>query len=92
MLNYTSNIRDLSSWGSRKYIWEGALDLLKQNPYGVIDNWYLYRINTYFQGAHNVFLNEFLDYGIIGGSIFLLVYCLFFYNLFKIDKRTIGFF
>ncbi|WP_235711981.1 O-antigen ligase family protein [Bacillus mycoides] len=92
VLNYTSNIRDLSSWGSRKYIWEGALDFLKQNPYGVIDNWYLYRIDTYFQGAHNVFLNEFLDYGIIGGSIFLLLYFLFFYNLFKIDKRTIGFF
>ncbi|WP_163092848.1 O-antigen ligase family protein [Bacillus cereus] len=92
VFNYTADVRDLSSWGSRKYIWEGALDLLRQHPNGVIDNWYLYKINIYFQGAHNVFLNEFLDYGIIGGGLFLIIYCLIFYNLFKISKETIGFF
>ncbi|PFE52951.1 hypothetical protein CN318_22190 [Bacillus cereus] len=90
--NYTSNVRNLDTWGSRKYIWDNALEFFGENPIGVIDNWYLYKIGDSFQGAHNVFLNELLDYGITGGILFLLIYLLLFYNLFRIDKRTLGLF
>ncbi|PFW57231.1 hypothetical protein COL13_12275 [Bacillus cereus] len=90
MYDYMSGVRDLSTWGSRKIIWENAIAFLKDHPVGVIDNWYFYRLDNHFQGAHNVFLNEFLDYGLLGGVLFLFVYISYFYSLFKIDKRTIG--
>ncbi|MFD0767739.1 O-antigen ligase family protein [Bacillus sp. CGMCC 1.60114] len=90
--NYTSDVRDLGSWGSRKIIWESAIEFFKGHPIGVIDNWYFYRLDNHFQGAHNVFLDELLDYGIVGGGLFLIIYFGIFYNLFKIDKRTLGLF
>lgn len=90
--DYTSGVRNLDTWGSRRIIWESAINFLKEHPMGVIDNWYFYRLDNHFQGAHNVFLNEFLDYGFIGGPLFIIIYVLYFYILFKMEKRILGIF
>ncbi|MED0988003.1 O-antigen ligase family protein [Bacillus paramycoides] len=90
--DYTSEVRNLDTLGSRSIIWESAIEFLKEHPMGVIDNWYFYRLNNHFQGAHNVFLNEFLDYGFIGGLLFPIIYVFYFYSLFKIEKRILGIF
>ncbi|WP_241840598.1 O-antigen ligase family protein [Fictibacillus sp. S7] len=92
VFNYMNSVRDLDSLGSRGEIWSYAIEFYRVHPFGVIDNWYFYSIGNQFKGAHNIFLNEILDYGIIGGLIFFIVYIIYFYSLFKIDKRTLRLF
>ncbi|PEO48074.1 hypothetical protein CN563_10420 [Bacillus sp. AFS026049] len=89
VVNYMSTVRDVNTLGSRGIIWSYAFEFYKDHPFGVIDNWYLYQLGNSFRGAHNVFFNEILDYGIIGGLLFLITYILYFYSLYKLDKRTL---
>ncbi|MGE1101272.1 O-antigen ligase family protein [Peribacillus simplex] len=90
VFNYMSTVRELDTLGSRGVIWGYAIEFYKSHLFGVIDNWYFYTLGNMFKGAHNVFLNEILDYGIIGGILFFVVFINYFYSLYRLNKRNIS--
>lgn len=73
--NQISDSRDFSTLGSRTIIWKLVMDEIINNPLGIIKAYgYLMSNGVYsFSTAHNLFLNEFLETGLIGGGIFLFI-------------------
>lgn len=73
--------RNISTMGSRIYIWGLAEELLVQYPYGMGEtfgsiSYYISEIGFSVNNLHNVFLNEMLHYSIFVGVLFtaLLLY------------------
>jgi O-antigen ligase len=89
VLSSLSSVRNVDTLGSRQVIWNYAFQFFQQHPLGVIDNWYAYTLGNTFKGAHNVFFDQILDYGTVGGFLFLLIYIFYFYSLYKLDKKTL---
>lgn len=77
---YTLNDkRNVSTLGSRTIIWELAVDKIKSNPLGIVkisQNDYLSEDtnSVIYSNGHNVFLNEAIARGIIGGILYLLIF------------------
>lgn len=68
--------RDISTLGARTDIWKYAVDYIKFNPRGIVrlhNNFYLDSALT-FTNAHNLFLNEFIESGMLGGILFISIY------------------
>ena len=73
--NDLSNTRDISTLGQRTIIWELAIKDINKNPIGIIKA-YGKNLNngmSIYSTAHNQILNEFLETGIIGGIVILMV-------------------
>lgn len=83
MLISIGNTRDLSTFGSRTIIWESVIKEIKNNPVGLIKSYGVMFYNGVFEytTAHNTILNEYLETGIIGGSLYLTIYILVLYML-----------
>lgn len=71
--------RNLSTLGSRTFIWGSAITTLKNNYLGygskVGENFIpngFYSFTTY-SNAHNSYLQDFLESGVVGGVIFILI-------------------
>lgn len=81
--------RDILTLGSRTYIWGAAITTLKNNYWGYgksvgvnfIPNGY-YDFTNYSNG-HNTFLQEFLEAGVIGGTLFIIIVLCILIILFK---------
>ncbi|WP_180228760.1 O-antigen ligase family protein [Priestia megaterium] len=85
-LQYVLKERNIFTLGFRLPIWEGTILEIKENPFGYIDSYYFhnftyYKVSYVIGSAHNEFLGEALDYGVIGGIIFLLIYIVYFSSL-----------
>ncbi|AMC08084.1 O-antigen ligase family protein [Turicibacter sp. H121] len=67
--------RNLSTLGSRTIIWRLVVDEVRNNPLGIIKAYGYYMSDGIrsFTTAHNFFLNEFLETGVIGGVICLFI-------------------
>lgn len=67
--------RDVSTLGQRTIIWELAINDISQNPIGILKT-YGKNLNngmSIYSTAHNQILNEFLETGIIGGILILMI-------------------
>jgi O-antigen ligase len=90
--------RDLLTFGMRIYIWESALNFIKENPFGVIEIdesvqlRSIHYVNLVFANAHNLFLNEFMKHGILGGIIYIIFFISVFIKIISINKRMFWFF
>ncbi len=79
LLKMASRYRDILSLGSRTYIWQGGLDYIAQNPYGL---WHhcgrtsftVEGLGDGFNNCHNVFLNWLLQFSIPGGICCVLIF------------------
>ena len=87
------NNRNLLSFGYRPLIWNTFIDLIKQNPNGINDNFGATQYMTKFWGTgasyanncHNVFLNHMFRFSIPVGGIYSAIIFLIF--LFAIKKQ-----
>lgn len=72
-INNIYTLRDFSNMGKREYIWKYAVDYINLNKYGVIKIPGDLALNGYsfMTNAHNMFLNEFIETGIVGGILYL---------------------
>lgn len=86
--------RNISTLGYRTVIWGSAIETIKANLLGtganftasIIPNPY-YEYQTY-SNAHNFILQEMLESGIFGGTIYLLIIILFLFMIFKYSKNS----
>ncbi|MEA5271764.1 O-antigen ligase family protein [Clostridium perfringens] len=88
---YISKARDISTAGGRFYIWNSYIKLMLQNKLGIAkltadkliksNEW-----DFYYYNAHNVFIQEFLERGIIGGILFVAIFIFFALNFIKIKR------
>ncbi|MGY1464912.1 O-antigen ligase family protein [Bacillus toyonensis] len=89
--------RDLLTFGGRRYIWEAAIEFIANHPFGVITISKEYVLTTHYYGsevfsnAHNLFLNEFMKHGIIGGVLFICIFLTIVLRILKCNKKMIGF-
>ncbi|WP_339171886.1 O-antigen ligase family protein [Anoxybacillus sp. FSL W8-1294] len=72
------NSTEYITLGDRTYIWKYSIDQIKTHPegiitYGIDEFFKVYERNIVLKSAHNIFLDEFLKNGIIGGIIFLMI-------------------
>jgi len=90
--------RNIYTLGARKYIWQAAIEYIGYHPFGVVmitEENYLYTSyygNWPFTNAHNHFLNEFIQYGFIGGLLFILFYMKISRMMVILNKKLLGFF
>lgn len=70
--------RDLSTLGHRTYIWLAGINKVLENFWGrgiMPNEFWIEAIhngkNVYFTNAHNTYINEFIEVGIIGGVLYL---------------------
>ncbi|KIZ30508.1 O-antigen ligase domain-containing protein [Bacillus cereus] len=88
--------RDIFTFGGRRFIWQSAIEFIQSNPWGVVNISEKYGLTTSYYGgvifnnAHNIFLNEFMKHGIIGGTLFVIIYMLIQLQIFKSNSRMIG--
>ncbi len=75
MLAYIDEARNLNTLGSRTEIWELAINDIKNNPIGIIKSYGRLLNNGYsiYSTAHNIFLNELLETGLIGGGLYVIL-------------------
>ncbi|EIA18231.1 hypothetical protein HA1_02512 [Clostridium perfringens F262] len=88
---YISKARDISTAGGRFYIWSSYIKLMLQNKLGIAkltadkliksNEW-----DFYYYNAHNVFIEEFLERGIIGGVLFVAIFIFFALKFIKIKR------
>ncbi|RUR35229.1 O-antigen ligase domain-containing protein [Clostridium perfringens] len=74
-------IRDISSLGGRVFIWITSIRFIINNPLGIgviHDDFILTSpyLQYSFTNAHNVFLNEMIEHGIVGGILFIAIFTL----------------
>jgi len=92
-INSLSNVRDVESAGGRIYIWEAGIKKVYNNFYGIGQfdqfNW----LTTpklpggIYTHAHNIFINELIERGVIPGSLYILIY----FSIIKLfNKRFIN--
>lgn len=90
-LLYLSQKRDISTLGYRIPIWQSAIAFIIKNPLGIIGMGESFimtnpSINFAFTNGHNVFLNEMIERGIIGGIIFIVLFICLLYTYYKNKK------
>ena len=75
ILAYIGKTRNLDTLGSRTEIWELAINDIKNNPVGIIKSYGRLLNNGYsiYSTAHNIFLNELLETGLIGGGLYAIL-------------------
>lgn len=70
--------RNIFTLGSRLYIWQSAVQQIKSEPMGKVamgSDFLMSNPNLNFQftNGHNIFLNEMIERGIVGGILFILI-------------------
>lgn len=68
--------RNFSNLGMRSDIWRYSIEYIKQNLYGTV------KLSSdlalggyeYMNNAHNIFLNEFIESGILGGILYITIF------------------
>ncbi|MGL4849563.1 MAG: O-antigen ligase family protein [Clostridium sp.] len=85
-----SKQRDLSTLGARTFIWEAGIQNVKDNPKGIVEmpsnNWIKAEFEGdeyYFTNAHNMYINEFLEGGVILGIMYIgvaLILCIYYFK------------
>ncbi|MFH5959157.1 O-antigen ligase family protein [Clostridium perfringens] len=78
--------RNVQTLGSRTEIWNYSINYIKDNKSGTIKIPDDLRLNgiSYYDNAHNSILNEYIETGIIGGTLFLII-CI--YSIFLIEDN-----
>lgn len=91
---FISNVRDLSSLGSRSIIWAYAFEYLSENSNGI--GRYFQQIqfdtglNFYINNFHNVFFNEMLQFSNIVGILYtILISLVVFYSIFNYRNKNV---
>lgn len=71
-----TNGRDFSTLGSRTEIWKYSIEHIQNNPIPKIKIPHDFALNgiTYYNNSHNIFLNEIMETGIVGGIIYIIIY------------------
>jgi O-antigen ligase len=72
--NKLSVTRDIKTLGTRTMIWSSAVDYIKKNPGGLIKIPVTFRLQGFFENAHNLVLNEMIETGIVGGYLYLAIF------------------
>lgn len=78
---YLATNRDISSLGSRTFIWNSIPQIFEQYPHGMGKQYYSIKFwiertgigSYYVNNLHNVFINEMLHYSIPVGIIYILL-------------------
>ncbi|EJT5920783.1 O-antigen ligase family protein [Clostridium perfringens] len=70
--------RNIFTLGSRLYIWQSSMNQIESDPIGNVSmgsNFLMSNPNLDFQftNGHNIFINELIERGIIGGILFIVV-------------------
>ncbi|WP_455537665.1 O-antigen ligase family protein [Terrisporobacter sp.] len=75
LFEYIGKTRDIRTLGNRMVIWENVIYQIKRNSFGIIKSYGTTFNNGLFlySTAHNTILNEFLETGIVGGSLYLII-------------------
>lgn len=90
-------INELSTLGSRIFIWKSSINTIKHYLLGVggdVKNKMMYDYSysfTSYLSAHNSFLQGFLEGGLIGGLIFIYIFLITFLSIIKYNKYTFVF-
>ncbi|WP_172856455.1 O-antigen ligase family protein [Thermoanaerobacterium sp. RBIITD] len=86
-----TNGRNVGSLGNRTFIWRYSIELIKQNPFGNIilnrNSGFILQNRLYINSAHNIFLNEFIESGFLGGILYFLIVILLLKRILSNDKR-----
>lgn len=91
LIAFIGETRDLESLGLRTIIWEYAISDIIKNPMGIIKSYGIYLNSGYsnFTTAHNLILNECLETGIIGVSLFIIIFVLAFIMIKGVKNKLI---
>lgn len=91
LISFIGETRDLNTLGLRTVIWKYAISDISRNPMGIIKSYGIYLNSGYsdFTTAHNLILNEYLETGIIGGSLFIIIFILAFIMIKGIKNKLI---
>ena len=95
IISLISDVRDLSSLGSRTTIWSYAFEYLSKNANGIGKNFQIIQFNTglnfYVNNFHNVFLNEMLQFSNIVGILYtILIFLIVFYSIFNYRNKIVS--
>lgn len=94
-----SDKRDLSTLGSRTFIWQAGMERFLSRPMGMIcmpDNLWIKAMHNgeplYFTNAHNCYINEFIENGIIVGGIYIILNAAILIKYLKVRDYLFSFF
>lgn len=67
--------REFATLGKRTIIWKYSIEYIKSNIWGVVRIPQDLALGGFFfmNNAHNIFLNEFIETGIIGGILYIII-------------------
>ncbi|MCD2502311.1 hypothetical protein LQE93_11020 [Clostridium sp. NSJ-145] len=91
-----SNVRDLSTLGSRSVIWKYAFNYLIENSKGIGTNFqnitFDVGLDFYVNNFHNVFLNEMLQFSNIVGILYsILIISIVIFSIFNYNNKIVSF-
>ncbi len=84
-----SNNRNISTFGSRKYIWTAGMEFIKQNPNGIgkADDDFSLDVGFEVTNLHNIFLNECLERGTTSGILYLIIWIIIAIRFLKYNNK-----